>query len=236
MPDSPSGSRLHSAVVVAPGGTGLVPAGAPPGSRDGLVQLCRCFARAGFLTFAFDGRGQGGNHPSFPRSEGQRCTQFDLVYDLRAALDYLMSSNTAEPTSIGIFGQSVGGAAALALAKTDPRIRAVATWGTALSYRELIASGVVDPAVTGVDPAAPTLELRAVLSRIECPVLIGGSAGDPISQSLLATAGLNAILREGQSVVWVTLPGRAHRLDLSTPGFSLVEGLVSTWFLQHLPG
>jgi putative phosphoribosyl transferase len=71
------------------------------------------------LLFDFTGHGE---------SEGseEESTLAQQADDLRAALDLLQARNELDARRLGVAGASSGGAAALQVAATDPRVRALA--------------------------------------------------------------------------------------------------------------
>jgi len=83
----------------------------------------------GFNVFAFDYRGYG-------RSKGtpSRCGVYE---DSVAALEYVLKKPGIDPANVFVFGQSLGGANAIAAVakKGFPQIRAIAVEGTFYSYR-----------------------------------------------------------------------------------------------------
>ncbi len=84
---------------------------------------------AGFNVFTFDYRGYG-------RSEGTPG-RFGIQKDATAALSFARARFCGEPCNLFLFGQSIGGAIAIAAAAENPlpEIRAVVAEGTFSSYR-----------------------------------------------------------------------------------------------------
>jgi fermentation-respiration switch protein FrsA (DUF1100 family) len=77
----------------------------------------------GFALLMFDFRALG-------QSGGDRCTAgYFETQDLRCAVDYLTARPDMAGVPIGVFGFSMGGAAAILEAADDPRIQAIATHG-----------------------------------------------------------------------------------------------------------
>jgi uncharacterized protein len=101
-------------------------------NREPLLPLARDLHAAGFGVLLLTLRSHG-------RSEG-RATTFGVheVLDIRAAVDFLASRPEVEPTGIGVYGASLGGAAAIKAAATMPQIRAVAADSAFSSLRWMI--------------------------------------------------------------------------------------------------
>jgi uncharacterized protein len=82
----------------------------------------------GFDIFTFDFRNHGcsGRMPEYQPVPW--LTQYEVT-DLQAAVNYACSRPDADPRGIGLFGVSRGGNAALFVAATEPRVRALVTDG-----------------------------------------------------------------------------------------------------------
>lgn len=98
------------------------------GDRRGAGAYLEGLRLAGFDVLTFDYR----NHGQSDRQVGYRPVQWLTRYevdDLRAAVDYLAGRVDRDPSGVGLFGVSRGGAAALYVAAHDARVRAVVTDG-----------------------------------------------------------------------------------------------------------
>lgn len=82
------------------------------GNRALRVPLAQALAANGMGVLLFDYRGYGGN-PSSPMEEG-------LVMDARAAVAYLEDRGDVDPDRIVYFGESLGAAVAVSLARDRP--------------------------------------------------------------------------------------------------------------------
>ena len=82
------------------------------GSRDLRAPLARSLSDAGVAVLLFDYRGYAGN-PGSPSENG-------LASDARAAVTYLAARDDVRPDRIAYFGESLGGAVAVALALEHP--------------------------------------------------------------------------------------------------------------------
>ena len=110
----PEGAGPHPAVAFA---HGWGSSKASPRNRAAAEAL----RGAGIAAFLFDFTGQGESEGS--EDESTLAQQAD---DLRAALDLLQARNELDAHRLGIAGASSGGAAALQVAATDRRVRALA--------------------------------------------------------------------------------------------------------------
>jgi fermentation-respiration switch protein FrsA (DUF1100 family) len=82
------------------------------GDRSSRAPLAAALTRAGFSVLLFDYRGYGCN-PGQPTEPG-------LVADARAARQYVSSRADVDPARLVYFGESLGGAVAVALAVEQP--------------------------------------------------------------------------------------------------------------------
>src|SRR6185369_11100281 len=108
-----------------------------------LPNLSGALQSVGFLVFTYDGRGSGGFHPQFPKSEGKRTEQRVTREDLAAALDFIETLDEVDTNRIGAFGESVGGAAVAFQAAEDNRLKSIALWGTPTSYSDCVRRGTL---------------------------------------------------------------------------------------------
>ncbi len=94
---------------------------------------------AGFNVFLFDYRGYG-------ESDGDPETREQLFEDAKAALRTLRARPDVDPTRIALFGQSLGGAIAVALAEEDLTsggdLRGVGLESPVASWRDVAANSV----------------------------------------------------------------------------------------------
>ena len=88
-------------------------------SKSDFVELAAHLSRRGFHVLLFDFRAHGD-------SGGRRCSFGYLEkMDLCAALDVLRGKAMVDPSRIGVYGFSLGGATAIMVAAERPEIRAV---------------------------------------------------------------------------------------------------------------
>jgi uncharacterized protein len=100
---SATGAARHVTVLVLHGNGG---------SRADRVPLARALAARGFDVVLLDYRGYGGN-PGSPTEEG-------LAADARAAHRHLVDERGIDPSRIVLFGESLGAAVAVRLARERP--------------------------------------------------------------------------------------------------------------------
>jgi fermentation-respiration switch protein FrsA (DUF1100 family) len=128
---SGDGTRLHGRFVPAigsPVGT-VVHFHGSYGSLSHAFKQVHWLPAEGFNVFAFDYRGYG-------RSEGTPSRR-GVYEDSVAALEYILKKPGIDADNVFAFGQSLGGANAIAAVakKGFPQIRAIAVEGTFYSYR-----------------------------------------------------------------------------------------------------
>jgi uncharacterized protein len=101
-------------------------------NREPMLPLARDLNAAGYGVLLLTLRGHG-------RSEG-RGTTFGVteVLDIRAAVAYLSSRSDVDAASLGVYGVSLGGAAAIKAAAIMPQIRAVVADSAYSSLRWMI--------------------------------------------------------------------------------------------------
>jgi uncharacterized protein len=88
-------------------------------SRGELLPLATALQDHQYNVFLFDFAGQGSN-PGFS------TLGFREVRELRAAMDIIAQRGDVDPSRFGLWGTNMGGYTALALAESDPRVRALA--------------------------------------------------------------------------------------------------------------
>ncbi|KAH8703521.1 Alpha/Beta hydrolase protein [Talaromyces proteolyticus] len=87
----------------------------------GLPKVARDFQKAGITALIYDTRtvGQSGGHP---RND---IDPYKQIEDCSDALTFLANHPTVDPSQVGLWGVSLGGAVSLCCASLDPRIRFV---------------------------------------------------------------------------------------------------------------
>jgi pimeloyl-ACP methyl ester carboxylesterase len=87
-------------------------------SRGELLPLAAALQDHAYNVFLFDFTGSGW-------TAGHSTLGFREVAELRAAVSVLAQRNDVDASRFGLWGMNMGGYAALALAESDPRVRAV---------------------------------------------------------------------------------------------------------------
>jgi dipeptidyl aminopeptidase/acylaminoacyl peptidase len=184
---------------------------------------------AGINVFIFDYRGYG-------QSEGSARRRGPLIADSHAALDAVLARSDVNPSRIGLYAQSLGGAIGLNLMAGRPEIRAAVIESSFASWRDMAAS-----AVGGDPPGAIGRLLAGVLirddhrpldavARIDRPIMLVHGTADtviPVSHSRrLAEAGPTTELVE-------IADGDHNTLRWTNPE---VEQLTVDFFRKHLGG
>ncbi|MBI1748278.1 MAG: alpha/beta fold hydrolase [Acidobacteria bacterium] len=115
-------------IVVVPGGTGVLSSPKGGDCGQGLIELAKHFASDRFVACCYDGRGQG-------EAEGIRSGHHLAVEDLEVALAWLRENvDAVDGRRVGVFGQSLGGMAAVMVARGDDGIRSLVLWGVLPRY------------------------------------------------------------------------------------------------------
>ncbi|MEM4700477.1 MAG: alpha/beta hydrolase [Candidatus Nezhaarchaeales archaeon] len=84
-----------------------------------VVEVCRSLEVSGLAALRFNFRGVGASEGSYGGGVGE-------VEDVRAALDFLSSVESPEPSGLGLAGYSFGAHVAAHAAAQDPRVGALA--------------------------------------------------------------------------------------------------------------
>ncbi|MGW4506828.1 alpha/beta hydrolase [Streptomyces sp. NPDC004436] len=123
----PSGGRLLEGVLFTPDENpgerrpSVVVAQAFTGEAHGASRYAERLTRRGFAVLAFDAAHQGAARPHLPDEPFRRAE------DIRSAVSFLTDHAEVDPGRIGALGLGAAGVYILCTARTDDRIRAVAT-------------------------------------------------------------------------------------------------------------
>lgn len=157
-------------------------------SADAMLGYARMLNRAGYHVFLFDAR----NHGDSDRARHSSLLQYSE--DLRAALDYVSSRADVDRDRIGLIGHSIGAAATLVVAATDPRVKAAVSLASfahpgELTENALRSRGIRNRVMVSVilyylqmrlgvrfDDIAP----ERLMSRIHVPVLLFHGDNDDV--------------------------------------------------------
>lgn len=123
-----SGGQRLAGVVYVPDGEGERNAGIVlcqgyTGTKEMFLPvLAHAFCEEGYSSLIFDYRGWG-------ESDGERGRLFPLeqVEDIRSALTFLGAQHGVDPERLGLYGTSFGGANAVYVGATDPRVKCTVT-------------------------------------------------------------------------------------------------------------
>ncbi len=157
---TPDGLQLHGWLYMPAGwkaGDPAVPAILHVHGNGGAIgyhaKYTAWLAQRGFAVLLFDYRGYGTSDE--PKGWLSRDT---LLIDTRAAFEFLASRDGIDRERLAVVGQSLGGAFALALATSDPRVKAVVTLATFAGWRQIaqahagwIGYAAIKPGMDGVD-------------------------------------------------------------------------------------
>jgi dipeptidyl aminopeptidase/acylaminoacyl peptidase len=135
----PGAITLGGTLTKPKNGRGLLPAavtitGSGQEDRDEFIplvggirlfrQVADTLSRVGIAVLRLDDRGLGASTGDFAKS-----TTADFADDIRAALAYLRSRGDIDGNRIALIGHSEGGIIAPMVAVTDPKLRAIVTFG-----------------------------------------------------------------------------------------------------------
>lgn len=157
---SQDGTKLHGWFIPARGGSSntaptILHVHGNAGNIESHIWFTEYLPEAGFNLFIFDFRGYG-------QSEGRAHKRKGLIEDTHAALDAILARTDIDPSRIGLYGQSLGGAIGLNVMADRNEIQAGVSESAFASWREVAASAV------GGDPPG-------VFSRGLAKLLIGDS-------------------------------------------------------------
>ena len=111
-PKGADADELRAGIVLCHGYTGV--------KSLYLPDNARVLTEAGYVVLTFDYKGWGASEG--PRT---RLAPFSRVADVQAALTYLGTRPGVDPTHLGLYGTSYGGATAVWAAALDERVRCV---------------------------------------------------------------------------------------------------------------
>ena len=152
VPDMPSESGKHAAILLTPGHY--------PTGKAADARMAATFARNGFVTLSYDPIGQGerlqypdpanpgkslvtgatGEHAEAslqPMLIGDTFARYE-IWDAMRGVDYLSSLPEVDTKRIGAFGCSGGGTVTALTAALDPRIAAIGVACYITSFNELL--------------------------------------------------------------------------------------------------
>lgn len=184
----------------------------------------------------YDGRGQGD-------SEGERTGHHLAVEDLHAALGFLRSNcDVVDTKRIGLFGQSVGGMAAVLVAERDEGISSLVLWGTLPRY-SLTKTELLRPTYEKTTKDKPFDEfLRGFtvidpvdhIGNLHQPILLAGGSGDTMFFRTEEQMQLFNSAKKSSNVMLLEVKSEIHRMRHWSPSFATLSRILSAWFSETL--
>lgn len=230
-------------IVIVPGGKGMRSDAKDGDCGFGLVELAKSFARNGFAAFCYDGRGQGD-------SERERTGHDLAVEDLHVALGFLRSNcDVVDTIRIGLFGQSVGGMAAVLVAERDEGIRSLILWGTLPRYSltktepEARLASVLRPTYEKTTKDKPfdefirdftVIDPIDHIGNLHQPILLAGGSDDTMLFRTEEQMQLFNSAKKSSNVMLLEVKSEIHRMRHWSPSFGTLSKIFSAWFSETL--
>ena len=219
-------------------------------TTERYVAYVDAFARAGYIVFKSDYRGNGS-------SQGTPRTAYgfpDYTVDVLNAVSTLAKYPLADPSRIGMWGHSMGGNITLRTLVIDPRIKVAVIWaGVTATYQDILFNWHPPPG-SGPPPSAPgsnwrqrdlsqygtpqqdpaywnSIDPMAYLSDITAPIQIHHGTADTEVPLAFSQKLATQLQHEGKSVEFYTYPGSDHNI---AQGFSLAMARSVAFFNQYL--
>jgi dienelactone hydrolase len=229
--------RPQPLVVLVPGAS---LAGVGEDGDVGLRAIAKALQAKNIVVFMYEGRG-------FGRSTGSRERQADTITDLKAALAFVEKEVAGNCRRYGLLGLSVGGAGALKLAASNPKIGAVACYGTLPSYshwfaaerrqkvleiqwRESKQNLSLDDYAAQYDP----IDCFEFAREVRASVFLAGGTRDADFFRWEEQLALANALTAAPSVSIQALRGWSHSLGKDNPGFEAAGAVFAAWFRETL--
>lgn len=150
-------------------------------------RRARRLVDAGTAVFDFDNRCVGSS-PGEPR---QRIDPYAWLQDLRAAVSYVRSLSDVDAEAVGLYGSSLGGALALALAADDKKIRAIA---------------LDVPAIDGLRlTPAPLAQRGALVAAVARDMVARRRGRTPVTVPVFGAVGSGAVLQYDTEGFWAAM-------------------------------
>lgn len=232
--ESADGTPLHAWFIPGEGGDLPGPAVLHLHGNAGNILSHAFFSEhlppAGFPVLLLDYRGFGESGGSANRREG-------LLMDARAAFDALALQPEVDPARIAVFGQSLGGAVAVALAAEEPRVAALLLESPFDCWRRIAANALGgDPAPLAARAAAAflvrdSLAPIAAIPRVACPILLQHGTADKI---VPVSHGRNLAAAAAAGIEFIELPDGHHNILRET--HSGVRAREIEFLRRHLGG
>ena len=185
------------------------------GNLSGLAPDATFLQERGFDVFLVDYRGYG-------KSEGETLDEATLNLDGTAALRYLTAERGIDPTTIALFGYSLGTTVAADLAVSSPcrALALVAPLASARWQAHLVMPWLPDLFLHGMHNHFDTV---GKIGRANCPVLVVHGSDDEVISVVQGRAVYEAAPHLKRLVI---VPGGRHWLPASS-GRGYLEELAS---------
>jgi len=253
------------------------------GTKDGTqARIAPIFARSGYVVLAFDYRGWGESDPrlmalekvSVPDEKGEvtvkaRAVRWqmdfaDQAMDIRAALSFLAGEPGVDPSRLGLWGSSYGGALVTWTAGNDPRVKCtVAQVGgvaaprsrqataSAFEYLTKQSRAEVEPVpfetgkMTGKMERYTQMRVNPTKNigygtaeaaeKITMPILFVVAENEELGSNANTERAAAAIRKRGVPAEYQVIKGITH-YGVYREGFDEATKLELAWFDKHLKG
>jgi uncharacterized protein len=219
-------------------------------TTERYVAYVDAFARAGYIVFKSDYRGNGS-------SQGTPRTAYgfpDYTVDVLNAVTTLANYPPADPHRIGMWGHSMGGNITLRALVIDPRIKVAVIWaGVTATYQDILFNWHPPPG-SGPPATAPgsnwrqrdlseygtpqqdpafwnSIDPMAYLPDITAPIQIDHGTADVEVPLAFSQKLATQLQNDGKTVQFYTYPGSDHNI---AQGFSLAMARSVAFFNQYL--
>lgn len=218
-------------------------------TTERYVAYVDAFARAGYIVFKSDYRGNGS-------SEGQPSSAYGspaYTIDVINAVTTLQRYPAADPNRIGMWGHSMGGNLTLRALVVDPRIKVAVIWaGVTASYQDILENWHPPPG-SGPPPSAQgnwrqawlaeygtpeqnpafwdSISPMAYLGDITAPIQVDHGTGDIEVPLAFSQKLVDQLRAKGKTVEFYTYPGSDHNI---AQGFSLAMARSVAFFNRYL--
>jgi dipeptidyl aminopeptidase/acylaminoacyl peptidase len=210
--------------------------------RPTCQPLFQALVAEGVAVFAPNVRGSGGYGRSFAAAD-DRDRRFTAITDVRAAVDFLVSTGLADPARVGVSGRSYGGYLTLVALAWFPELFAVGVDVCGISdfatfYAET-EPWIAAAAVTKYgDPEADAVLLRELspihrVDRIVAPLLVVHGAHDTNVPLVEAEQVVAALTERGVSPGFLLFPDEGHEVK-GTENRAIFVREVVRWVTRHL--
>lgn len=173
-------------------------------------RRARRLVESGAAVLDFDNRFVG-TSPGEPR---QRIDPLKWWEDLRAAVAYVRERPDLDADAVGLYGSSLGGALALAVAADDPRIRAVA---------------LDVPAIDGLRlTPAPMMHRGALVAAVARDVVSRARGKAPVMLPVFGAIGSGAVVQHDTEGFWQAM-NELDGLTWVEPGVRATHPQTGEW-------